>query len=40
MFILFFSVLARELNEPVRARKRAELTLWLVTLTSRVELAR
>jgi hypothetical protein len=24
MYILFFSALARELNEPARARKRAE----------------
>jgi hypothetical protein len=40
MYILFFSALSRELNEPVRARKRAELTMWLVNLMSRAELAR
>jgi hypothetical protein len=37
--ILFF-VVARELNEPARTRKRAELVLWLGCLTSRAELAR
>jgi hypothetical protein len=40
MYILFFSTLAHELNGPARARKPAELTLWLVNLTSQVELAR
>jgi hypothetical protein len=39
MYILFFSVLARELNEPARARKRAEPS-WLVSLTSQLELGR
>jgi hypothetical protein len=29
MYILFFSALARELNEPTRARKQAEPS-WLV----------
>jgi hypothetical protein len=33
------SALARELNEPVRARKRAEPS-WLVSLTSQLKLGR
>jgi hypothetical protein len=37
MYILFFSALACELNEPARARKRAEPS-WLVSLTSQLEL--
>jgi hypothetical protein len=32
--------LARELNEPARARKRAEPVLWLGCLTRRAESAR
>jgi hypothetical protein len=39
MYILFFSALARELNEPARARKRAESSC-LVSLTSQLELKR
>jgi hypothetical protein len=39
MYILIFSALARELNEPVRARKRAEPS-WLVSLTSKLKFGR
>ena len=40
---MYFLYLARELNEPARAfnePSRAELTFWLVRITSRAELAR
>ena len=43
LYFVYFLYLACELNEPARAfnePSRAELAFWLVSITSRVELAR